>query len=112
MSSASRGLAPREGLECLVNEDGSYRPASSATPWAEGRKVWGPPFLERRHSGLRRPPPAALFLFIDRLSPSVVCGGGASTREVVRGVSSFIPSLSHSHIIDLDHSSTHSDLEK
>ena len=48
MSSASRGLAPREGLECLVDENGSYRPASKATPWAAGRQVWGPPFPERR----------------------------------------------------------------
>ena len=43
MSSASRGLAPREGLECLVDEDGTYEPASPATPWAAGRQVWGPP---------------------------------------------------------------------
>ena len=49
MSPASRGLAPREGLECLVDEDGPYRPASTATPWAAGRQVWGPLFLERRH---------------------------------------------------------------
>ena len=28
MSSASRGLAPREGLECLADEDGPYRPAA------------------------------------------------------------------------------------
>ena len=28
MSFASRGLAPREGLECLVDEDGSYKPAA------------------------------------------------------------------------------------
>ena len=49
MLSASRGLAPREGLECLVDEDGSYRPASTATPWAAGRQVWGPPFPEHRH---------------------------------------------------------------
>ena len=26
MSSSSRGLAPREGLGCLVDEDGSYGP--------------------------------------------------------------------------------------
>ena len=26
MSSASRGLAPHEGLECLVDEDGMYGP--------------------------------------------------------------------------------------
>ena len=52
MSFASRGLAPREGLESLVNEDGSYRPASTATPWAAGRQVWGPPFPERRQRPL------------------------------------------------------------
>ena len=28
MSSASRGLSPREGLDCLVDEDGSYRPVA------------------------------------------------------------------------------------
>ena len=49
MSSTSRGLAPREGLEYLVNEDGPYRPAGSATSWAAGRQVWGPPFPEHRH---------------------------------------------------------------
>src|SRR3954467_4431904 len=48
VSSTSRGLAPREGLECLVDEAGPYRPASRATPWAAGRQVWGPPFAERR----------------------------------------------------------------
>ena len=45
---ASRGLAPREGLECLVDEDGPYGPARRSTPWAAGRQVWGPPFPERR----------------------------------------------------------------
>ena len=40
---------PRDGLECLVDEDGSYGPASSATLWAAGRQVWEPLFLERRH---------------------------------------------------------------
>ena len=42
MSSASRGLDPRKGLECLVDEDGPHMPASSATPWAAGRQVWDP----------------------------------------------------------------------
>ena len=42
MSSASRGLAPREGLECLVDEDGPYRPASPATRRAAGRKSGAP----------------------------------------------------------------------
>ena len=47
-SYASRGLAPREGIDCLVDEDGPYRPASTATPWAAARHVWGPPFPKRR----------------------------------------------------------------
>ena len=42
MSSASRGLAPREGLECLVDEDGSYGPARRATPWVVGSKSGDP----------------------------------------------------------------------
>ena len=41
-------MAPREGLGCLVDEDGPYWPTSTATPWAAGRQVWGPPFPERR----------------------------------------------------------------
>ena len=52
MSSASRGLAPHEGLESLVDEDGTCKPASIATPWAAGRQVWGPPFPERRQLGI------------------------------------------------------------
>ena len=48
MSSALRGLAPREALERLVDEDGPYSPTRRATPWAVGRQVWGPPFPERR----------------------------------------------------------------
>ena len=69
---------------------------------------------------LRRPTPAALSLRPSKVaplplhqsSPSVVRGGGASTREVARGVSLFVPSLSHGHIIDLACSSGNSDLEK
>ena len=33
----------------LVGEDGPYRPACRATPWAAGRQVWGPPFPEHQH---------------------------------------------------------------
>ena len=34
----------------LVGEDGLYGLACSATPWAVGRQVWGPPFPEHRES--------------------------------------------------------------
>ena len=34
----------------LVGEVGPYRPAYSATPWAAGRQVWGPPFPEHRQT--------------------------------------------------------------
>ena len=33
----------------FAGEDGPYRAAGGATPWAAGRQVWGPPFPERRH---------------------------------------------------------------
>ena len=59
--------------------------------------------------GLRRSPRSP---FTGRFSPSAVHGSGASTREVARGVSSFVPSLSHSYIIDLARSSANSDLER
>src|SRR3954465_8980384 len=48
VSSASRGLAPREGLEPCVDEDGPRWALIRATPQAAGRQVWGPPFPERR----------------------------------------------------------------
>ena len=35
----------------LAGEDGPYRPAGKATPWAAGRQVWGPPFPEHRQLG-------------------------------------------------------------
>ena len=52
MSSASRGLVPREGLGCFADEDGPYRPANLATAWAAGRQVWGPSFPECRQQPL------------------------------------------------------------
>ena len=48
MSSALRGLAPREVLESCTDEDGPYWATTLATPQAVGRQVWGPPFPERR----------------------------------------------------------------
>ena len=37
----------------LVGEYGPYGPARRAMPWAAGRQVWGPPFLERRQEEWR-----------------------------------------------------------
>ena len=54
---------PREGLDCLVDEDGSYRPASAATPGAAGRQVWGPPFPERRQKNFEKIQNYFLLLF-------------------------------------------------
>ena len=42
MSSVSRGLAPREGLECLVDEDGLYGPARRATRGPQAGKSGDP----------------------------------------------------------------------
>ena len=50
MSSAPRGLAPREGLECLVGEDGLYWATGRATQQDAGKQVWGPPFQNTNSS--------------------------------------------------------------
>ena len=39
----------------LAGEDGPYRAAGGATPWAAGRQVWGPPFPGRRQQLLANP---------------------------------------------------------
>src|SRR5215216_7769129 len=49
MSFASRGLAPREGLEFVDVLAGPYQAVDEAMPWATGRQVWVPPFPELRH---------------------------------------------------------------
>ena len=95
MLSAPRGSAPREGLECWVDEDGPYWATGGATPRAAGRQVWGPPFLERRQY-----PPGP------RHARTWLSGEAKGQVRSAMGPNSLRPRLSHGDELDVGVSSS------